>query len=156
MLTFDDLKISDLAQLKVIFKNSFDDDTDIHKNSKEGPAGYADGSLLRDYVLDEAIISKKVVMEGKIIGCYAIERAQNHYILQLLFIDPKYKDAGLGLEVWKHIEETYTKTKKWYVEIHEFSERNRHFYTDKCGFHFLRDIIYANGHKNTILVKEEE
>ena len=154
MLSFDDLKISDLAELKVIFKDSFDDESNIHINSTDGPAGYADGSLLRDYVLDDAIISKKILKDNKIIGCYAIEKNFTSYHLQLLFIDPKYKDAGIGAKVWKHIEEYYSRAQKWYVEIYDFSERNKHFYMDKCGFHFVRDKICANGRKKVILMKE--
>lgn len=154
MLHFDDLKISDLAELKVIFKESFDDEANIHINSQDGPAGYEDGSLLRDYVLDDAIISKKILKDNKIIGCYAIEKDFNYYQLQLLFIDPQYKDAGIGIKVWKHIEESYNRAKKWYVEVYEFSERNKHFYIDKCGFHFVRDMICSNGRKKLVLMKE--
>ena len=153
MLTFEDLKISDLAELKVIFKSCYEDDNMIHSVRRDGPAGYADGSLLRDYVLDSAIISQKVVLDKKIVGCYAIERNLKYNVLKLLCIDPQYKDMGLGREVWDYIEKFYTKAEKWYVEIPDFSERSKHFYIDKCGFHFLRDIIYASGRKNIILVK---
>jgi hypothetical protein len=72
----------------------------------------------------------------------------------MLFIDPDYRGNHLGTNVWKDIEQKYD-AKKWTVETPDYSKRNHHFYTKKCGFTFLKENIFDNGSKSFIFIKEK-
>lgn len=73
----------------------------------------------------------------------------------MLFIDPQYRKDHLGSIVWKDIELKYKDSKKWTVETPDYSKRNHHFYTKKCGLVFKEENIYDDGSKSFIFEKEE-
>ena len=59
-------------------------------------------------------------------------------ILGNIFIDPKHQDKGIGLMIWKLIEQKYPETKIWRTETPGFSKRNHNFYVNKCGFKIVK------------------
>lgn len=147
----------DYEILTRIMTSAFNEDTSMHTDLKEdGPAGYNDGSLLKKLNEHENFESYKIIYQNNIIGAYTVEIMQNNeYTLEMLFIDPDYREKHLGAIVWKDIEEKYKDAKKWTVETPEYSKRNHHFYTKKCGFIFYRENIYDNGAKSFIFKKEK-
>jgi hypothetical protein len=59
----------------------------------------------------------------------------------------------LGTIVWSDIELKHIGGRKWTVETPDYSKRNHHFYTTKCGFTFCRENIYDNGRNSFIFEK---
>lgn len=154
MLTFTEVREEDYAVLTDIMKRAFDDDTRMHTDASEGgPNGYADGTLLRKQNSREGYITRKVVMDGKIIGAYTVIPGEQVSELDLLFLDPDLKAKGIGSKVWEHIEGTYKTAPIWMVETPGYSLRNHYFYTKKCGFVFEREKQYAHGGKSFIFKK---
>jgi N-acetylglutamate synthase-like GNAT family acetyltransferase len=137
--------------------SAFNEDTSIHTNLKEdGPTGYNDGRLIKRLNEQEGFDSYKMVYENNIVGAYSVRIIQNNeYTLEMLFIDPDYRGNHLGTIVWENIEQKYKDAKKWIVETPDYSKRNHHFYTKKCGFTFLKENIFDNGSKSFIFVKEK-
>ncbi|MEK6263400.1 MAG: GNAT family N-acetyltransferase, partial [Clostridium sp.] len=74
------------------------------------------------------------------VGAYTVAiKANNEYSLEMLYIEPRYRKSNIGSIVWKAIEEKYIGAKKWTVETPDYSKRNHHFYTKKCGFVFYKE-----------------
>jgi hypothetical protein len=121
---------------------------------EDGPTGYNDGSLIKLLNEHEDFESFKVIYEGNIIGAYTVGIKPNYeYSLEMLFIDPDYSGNHFGIFVWEDIEQKYVNVKRWTVETPDYSKRNHHFYTKKCGFKFLRENIYSNGSKSFVFEK---
>lgn len=147
----------DYKILTKIMTYAFDEDTSMHTDSKEGgPTGYNDGSLIKKLNVRQSSESYKIIYQNNIVGAYTVViKPNNEYILDMLFIDPKYRKDHLGSIVWKDIEQKYADAKKWTVETPAYSKRNHHFYTKKCGFAFTRENTCDNGAKSFIFEKEE-
>lgn len=135
--------------------SSFNEDTSMHTTLKEdGPTGYNDGTLIKLLNEHEKFESYKIVYDNNTVGAYTVAiKPNNEYSLEMLFIDPKCRKNHLGSIVWKDIEEKYIDAKKWTVETPDYSKRNHHFYTQKCGFVFQRENICNNGAKSYIFEK---
>ncbi|WP_042439791.1 GNAT family N-acetyltransferase [Clostridium amazonitimonense] len=146
---------SDYEILTKIMTLAFNEDTSMHTDLKEdGPTGYNDGSLIKWLNEQENFESYKIVYGDKMVGAYTVEiKPNNEYSLEMLFINPEYRKYNLGSIVWKYIEEKYKDAKKWTVETPDYSKRNHHFYTKKCGFVFQRENIHDNGSKSFIFEK---
>lgn len=146
----------DYEILTRIMTLAFNEDTSIHTNMKEdGPAGYNDGSLIKWLNEHDGFESYKVVYDNNIVGAYTVGIKQNNeYTLEMLFIDPSYRESHLGTIVWKDIEQKYINAKRWTVETPDYSKRNHHFYTKKCGFAFYRENLCDNGSKSFIFIKK--
>lgn len=154
MLTFTEVKEEDYAVLTDIMIRAFDDDTQMHTDeAKGGPTGYDDGSLLRRLNAKEGYITRKVVMDGSIIGAYTVIPGELVSDLDLFFLDPEIKAKGIGTKVWEHIEDTYRTAPVWMVETPGYSLRNHYFYTRKCGFVFEREKQYDHGGTSYIFKK---
>ncbi|QJT10621.1 GNAT family N-acetyltransferase [Oceanidesulfovibrio marinus] len=123
-----------------IMKRSFDEDTRIHLNKEEGgPPGYDNGDFLRKWALHEDSTAFKVELDSKLIGMYIVWIfPNNENMLGTIFIDPEYQNQGLGLKIWKHIEQKYPNAKVWRTETPGFSKRNHNFYVNKCGFSIVK------------------
>jgi hypothetical protein len=151
------LKISsvDYEILTNIMISAFNEDTSMHTDLEEdGPGGYNNGSLIKLLNEHEDFESYKMIYENNIIGAYTVAiKPDNEYSLEMLFIDPHYRKNHLGIIVWETIEEKYIDAKKWTVETPDYSKRNHHFYTKKCGFVFERENICDNGSKSFIFEK---
>lgn len=147
---------TDYETLTGIMTDAFNEDTSIHTDIKEdGPRGYNDGSLIKLLNEHDGFESYKIVYDNNIVGAYTVEVKQNNeYSLEMLFIDPSYRQNHLGTIVWGDIEEKYIDAKKWIVETPDYSKRNYNFYTKKCGFTFYRENVNNNGGKSFIFTKE--
>lgn len=147
----------DYKILTKIMTSAFDEDTSMHTDSKEGgPTGYNNGSLIKKLNEHQSSESYKIIYQDNIVGAYTVVIKPNaEYILDMLFIDPQYRKDHLGSIVWKDIEQKYADAKKWIVETPDYSKRNHHFYTKKCGFVFTKGNTYDNGAKSFIFEKEE-
>ncbi|KAJ49642.1 putative acetyltransferase [Clostridium tetanomorphum] len=146
----------DYEILTRIMTSAFNEDTSMHTDLKEdGPTGYSDGSLIKKLNEHKDFESYKIIYKNNIVGAYTIGiKENNEYTLELLFINSDYRKDHLGTMVWKDIEQKYKDAKKWTVETPDYSKRNHHFYTKKCGFIFCRENICANGSKSFIFEKE--
>lgn len=69
--------------------------------------------------------------------------------------ESKYREYHLGYIVWKHIEENYVDAEVWIVETPDYSKRNHHFYSKKCGFTFLKENKCSNGAVSFVFRKEK-
>ena len=147
----------DYEILTRIMTYAFNEDTSMHTDLKEdGPTGYNDGNLIKKLNVCQSSESYKIIYQNNIVGAYTVKiKPNNEYILDMLFIDPQYRKDHLGSIVWKDIELKYKDAKKWIVETPDYSKRNYHFYTKKCGFVFKEENIYNDGSKSFIFEKEE-
>ena len=145
----------DYEILTRIMTSAFNEDTSMHTDLKEdGPTGYNDGSLIKKLNEHEGFESFLIICQNNIVGAYTVGIKQNNeYTLEMLFIDPDYRENHLGTIVWNDIEQKYIGAKKWTVETPDYSKRNHHFYTKKCGFTFYRENICNNGGKSFIFEK---
>ena len=137
---------ADVSVLADIMKRAFDDDTRMHTSLEEdGPSGYADGSLLRRLKEKENCTTGKILWHGEIVGGFAVSTDGDVCTLELLFIDPDRKSHGIGTDAWKAIRRKFPEARRWYVETPDYSTRNHRFYTEKCGFRFLKKQSYGEG-----------
>ncbi|MDP4086863.1 MAG: GNAT family N-acetyltransferase [Bacillota bacterium] len=148
---------NDYEILTKIMTDAFNEDTTIHTNLEEdGPTGYNNGRLMKWLNENEGFESYKIVYDDKTVWAFTVDSKQNNeYSLEMLFINPDYREYHLGTIVWKDIEQKYIDAKKWTVETPDYSKRNHHFYIKKCGFSFYREKMYENGSKSYVLVKEK-
>jgi len=146
----------DYRTLTQIMIAAFNEDTSMHTDLREdGPKGYNDGNLIKLLNEHEKFESYKIEYNKSTGGAYTVAiKANNEYSLEMLFIDPKYRESHLGSIVWKVIEEKYVDARKWTVETPDYSKRNHHFYTEKCGFVFNRENTCDNGAKSFIFEKQ--
>lgn len=155
-LAYEKINADDYVVLTRIMTFAFNEDTSIHTDLKEdGPTGYNDGSLIKSLNEHKDYESYKIIYENNIIGAYTVGmKEKDEYTLEMLFINPEYRENHLGTTVWNDIERKYTNTKRWIVETPDYSKRNHYFYTVKCGFKFSKENIYDNGSKSFIFQKE--
>lgn len=134
------LKEEDIDILTPIMKRAFDQDSMMHIGKLDGPRGYDDGTFLRKYALDELSDAYTVWMDNQIIGAVIvwINTETNENYLGNIFIDSDVQENGIGLKVWKIIEQYYPETKIWRTDIPLFSKRNHNFYINKCGFYLIK------------------
>jgi hypothetical protein len=154
-IEYEKIYSADYGILTKIMTSAFNEDTSMHTGlDEDGPTGYNDGSLIKKLNEHENYESYKIIYENNIIGAYTIGFNRNdEYTLEMLFIDPSYRENHLGTLVWNHIEHKYINAQKWTVETPNYSKRNHHFYTDRCGFKFVREHTYNNDCKSFIFEK---
>ena len=147
----------DYDVLTKIMTAAFNEDTAMHTELKEdGPGGYNDGRLIKALNENKGFESYKIVYNATTVGAYTVGiKDNNEYSLEMLFIDPEYRKDHLGTIVWKHIEETYLDAKRWTLETPDYSKRNHHFYTQNCGFIFLKENIFDENCKSFIFEKQK-
>ncbi len=155
-IKYEKIYSDDYVTLTRIMTSAFDEDTSIHTESKEGgPTGYNDGGLLKKLNENKDFKSYKIIYENNIVGAYTVAiKENNDYSLEMLFISPEYREYHLGTIVWNDIEQKFLNAKRWIVETPDYSKRNHHFYTIKCGFKFFTENIYENGSKSFVFQKE--
>ncbi|BCN28852.1 GNAT family N-acetyltransferase [Anaeromicropila herbilytica] len=154
-LKYQEINEFDYATLTKIMTEAFNDDTKMHTSLLEdGPRGYNDGTLVRRLCSDRNMINRKIIYQNEIIGLYVLSPiTTDTYEIEMIALSPKYKQLGIGTNVWRDIENTYRQVKKWIVETPEYSKRNIYFYTVKCGFEPNRERVYDNGDKSIIFDK---
>ncbi len=131
----------DIPELIPIMKRAFDEDTRIHLGREAGgPPGYDNGEFLRRWGLHEHSTPFKISLDDKVIGAIIlwINNENHHNALGTIFLDIDIQERGLGLEIWRKVEEMYPDTIAWHTETPIFSHRNHNFYVNKCGFHVVR------------------
>ena len=155
MITYELIREEDYKRLTCIMKAAFDDDTRMHTSlSEDGPCGYDDGTLVRKLNMAEHCISEKILLDGQIIGAYTVRFERNKYTLEMLYLNPEIKGKGIGYEVWRYLEKTYSKAEEWIVETPEYSKRNYYFYVDKCGFRPVAIRTHEGGGRSVIFEKK--
>lgn len=139
-ILFEKMMGEDIPQLTQIMKRSFDKDSIEFLGHPGGPPGYDTGEFLRKYGTENSDSTAfKIVRDGEAIGAVIlwITPEQNNQ-LGCLFVDSESQDKGLGIRIWRMIEEMYPETKTWMTETPAFTKRNHNFYINKCGFHVIR------------------
>lgn len=148
MITYDKIEEDDYNILTKIMIEAFNDDTRMHTDLQSGgPLGYDDGTLIRTLNTQKSYLSQKICIGGEIVGAYVIKLGDEEHGLEMLFLNPTIKNAGIGYKVWQHIEDTYSQVKVWKLETPDYSKRNQHFY-EKCGFLLVGEKTYTNGGKS--------
>lgn len=139
-LSFKEISSEDIAELSVIMRNAFDYDTSLHTNLKTGgPKGYDDGSFLKVWANKDSIASYKILNGIITLGAFFIDVSEiSEKSLEMLFLDPKYSDKGIGYKVWQFIENQFPETRVWKTSTPGYSKRNHNFYVNKCGFKIYR------------------
>lgn len=155
ILEFNAIKPEDYENLTKIMTDAFNEDTSIHTDIKEdGPNGYNDGTLIKKLNEHEGYESFKIIYNKKTAGAYTVSLSSKHeYVLEMIFLDTKLRGLNLGTELWNKIEASYPDAVKWTLETPDYSKRNHHFYTSKCGFKFVRENLCSNGAKSFVFEK---
>jgi N-acetylglutamate synthase-like GNAT family acetyltransferase len=134
-LNFRKFEENDVTLFGQMFKNSFDKDSQIHLGENCGPDGYDNGDFLKKWYLHKDVTSYAIFRENTPIGGIAVWiNKNNENYLGNVFIDPDLQNKGIGLMIWKYIEQKYPNTKVWRTDTPGFSTRNHYFYVNKCGF----------------------
>ncbi len=159
---FDSLKFkvfeeNDIELFTDIMKRSFDDDTKRHLGEESGgPPGYDNGDFLRKYALDTKSTAYAIFQEDIPLGVVIVWIQSHHEnFLGNLFIDPNFQEKGIGLSVWKFIEQKYPETILWRTETAGFSKRNHHFYVNKCGFKIVKIENPKDKYKESYIMEKE-
>lgn len=138
MIEYRDMLEMDIEKLTSILEVSFNNISKKYINCDYGPYGYNDGSLLRRLLKDKKVISQVIIYKGIIIGSYSIRLSNNQVYLELLYLDTKYQDMGIGSKVMKYLEDKYFITKRCIIDVMAYAYRSQCFFT-KCGFRKLKD-----------------
>lgn len=86
------------------------------------------------------IVSDQECVGGVVV---AIDPATQHNSLELLFLNGKSHNKGIGTVAWQAVEQRYPETKIWETITPYFEKRNIHFYVNKCGF---KIVEFYNAH----------
>jgi len=156
-LGFEKIADSDVAELTVIMKRAFDEDSRRHLGEDEGgPPGYDDGSFIREWFFKRNSRAYKVSKDGKIIGAINVfVNRDNMNYLGNMFVDSLCQDKGVGTIMWKFIENKYPETKIWRTETPGFSKRNHNFYVNKCGFKIVRIENPGDKYEESYMMEKE-
>ena len=155
-LEFRKFEEGDIDLYTKMFKKAFDRDTQIHLNEEEGgPPGYENGDFLREWYLRKNSNAFAVFKNGKPIGGINVWINQNNInSLGNIFVDPDLQDNGIGLTIWKFIENKFPDTKVWRTETPGFSSRNHHFYVNKCGFKVYKIVNPKDKSESNFLLEK--
>ncbi|PZM66271.1 GNAT family N-acetyltransferase [Paenibacillus dendritiformis] len=156
-LQFQSILEEDVAGLTEIMTRAFDTDTkQFLGQEKGGPVGYDTGEFIKRWALNSPTQSYKVVLDKKVIGAVIVWiNENNENVLECLFIDPFVENRGIGLAIWRYIEQKYPDTKKWITETPGYSKRNHHFYVNKCGFKIVKIKNPMNREDESYILEKE-
>ena len=77
----------------------------------------------------------KIVGADQIVGGMVIwQFGAAEYVVGLLFVAPPHQNRGVGRRAWQFLERAYPDAPRWTVATTPWSDRNRHFYGQTCGF----------------------
>ena len=98
------------------------------------PESHIDRSLNED-----GAAAYEAFLDGQSVGgaIVKIDSVTNHNYLDFLYVKNGVHSKGVGLQIWKGIEDLYPQTKVWESCTPYFEKRNIHFYVNKCGFHIV-------------------
>jgi len=137
-----------IDELTSIMKRAFDADTKLHLGIEAGgPTGYDNGDYIRRWYFGDDKDAYCIYQGDQLIGgiCISIGGNGENHLINIV-IDPLCHNKGVGIIVWKYIEQKYPDTKVWKTETPGYSKRNHHFYVNKCGF----KIVKINNPKDKI------
>jgi GNAT superfamily N-acetyltransferase len=96
-----------------------------------GPPGYDSPGHARSLMQQHSYY--KIVADGQIIGGIVVcDQGEGHFLLDLLYIDPRFHKLGIGTRAMQFIEQTFP-AKKWSLDTPAWAIRNQHFY-EKRGY----------------------
>ncbi|MEK5320913.1 GNAT family N-acetyltransferase [Paenibacillus sp. FSL L8-0644] len=138
MLTLEKAGKNDAQRLAEIQKASFEDESKhFNNNETVGPIGYDSISWQEEMMQNCEYF--KVLFNGEIIGgaMIFVECNQVHN-LGRIFIDPNFKNQGIGTKMMEKIESKFPDSTEWWLDTPSWSVKNHHFYS-KCGFTKVRE-----------------
>lgn len=110
---------------------AFHHDTVLYGVPQGGPPGYDSIEVTRQKMTAHHYF--KIVYEGQIVGgLVAMEMADEHFHLDLIYVAPEYHNLGIGTEAMQYILRAYPAA-KWTLDTPIWAVRNHHFY-EKFGF----------------------
>ncbi|MFX1250862.1 MAG: GNAT family N-acetyltransferase [Promethearchaeota archaeon] len=128
-VTFHKAKIEDIPILTQLMTKAYDTLTIQYLGKKSGPPGYS-STATHEYWMKSAIYYKIVYNNQYIIGGFIITIQHDVLYLNILFIDPKFQNMGVGTKVVQFIEQidkniAFIKlnTPKWALQNHYFYEK---------------------------------
>ncbi len=135
IIEYEEILEEDYEVLTDIMTLAFNDDTVMHTSmTEDGPSGYNNSTLLKKLNEKKNSVSRKISVNKEVVGAYTVSYEGTDYTLEMLFINPKYKNMQLGHRVWKDIETEFSKAGRWFLSTPSYSRRNIYFYSNKCGF----------------------
>ncbi len=156
-LQFRDFEATDVELFTDIMKRAFDEDTRIHLGrASGGPPGYDNGDFLRRWALHPDSTAYAIFKGVAPIGVVTVWIRDNHEnFLGNIFVDPDLQNQGLGLQIWRFIEQKYPETRVWRTDTPGFSKRNHNFYVNKCGFKIVRIEHPGDPERESYLLEKE-
>ena len=113
-----------------IQRRVFRDDLDKYNDS--GNPARESLSRLKEKIGDYLYLT--IYFEDKIIGGVDIrQKADTHYRLNRIYIDPDYQNRGLGFETIKLVESKFPHASIWNLDTPHLSFGNHHLY-EKLGY----------------------
>jgi GNAT superfamily N-acetyltransferase len=112
-LNFRKFEENDVKTFSPIMKQSFDKDFQIHLGKAAGgPPGYDNGDFLRKWYFHKGTCAYAVYKNDIPVGaiCVWVFDNQENY-LGNVFLDPDYQNKGIGLIIWKYIEQKISRNK---------------------------------------------
>lgn len=126
-------KAEDAEALTAIQIAAFKEDFRLYPDvAVGGPPGHDDVNVTRAKIENED--SYKFLYDGEIVGGAVVTKhlGEDHYFLEILFLDPTRHGVGIGTQVMQQIEKLYP-AKTWSLNTPIYAVRNRHFY-EKLGY----------------------
>lgn len=123
---------ADVEALVQVQVAAFHDDARLYPGVEiGGPPGYDSVEAQLKKIREDEYY--KIIMDGKIVGGIVIfDMGEDHYHLDLLFVDPAYHNRGIGTYAMQFIEAEYAAT-RWTLDTPQYAVRNQHFY-EKFGY----------------------
>jgi len=156
-ISFQEIEESDIQVLTPVMKRAFDDDAQKHLGQEcGGPPGYDDGEFFRTWLLpyEESVGFKIMSGETVIGGIIVWILPEGHNILGTIFVDPDFQDIGVGEQIWRFIEEKYTKTLSWRLGTPTWATKNHQYYV-KCGFERVESDPLIPAEEGTTIYRKE-
>jgi len=156
-LQFRDFEETDVTRFTGIMKRAFDEDARRHLGEESGgPPGYENGDFLREWALHKDSTAYAIFKEDVPIGVSIVWINDNHEnFLGNIFVDPDFQDKGIGLSIWRFIEQQYPETKVWRTETPGYSKRNHNFYVNKCGFKIVKIEHPGDRYEESYIMEKE-
>ncbi|MFX0076921.1 MAG: GNAT family N-acetyltransferase [Candidatus Hermodarchaeota archaeon] len=124
--------LNDAKVLAELSKEAFHTDKEIGGFEEPGgPPGY-DSSKFQIWAMRNLTYYKILYDEEIVGGIILNSRKGNHYILERIFVDPRYHNMGIATKAMNSLINEYPDV-VWTLGTPEWNVRTRHFY-EKLGF----------------------
>lgn len=107
-----------------------------------GPPGYDSVDEMLEKIQQDETYK---IMDGEtcVGGLVAFKRDNEHYHLDVIFLDPAAQNRGIGTLAMQFLEQTYPAS-VWTLDTPVWAVRNQHFY-EKFGFVKLHEFVHDDG-----------